>query len=90
MGATKQIDSKGRLLLGSEFAGTTFLMETQKDGSFLLRQAVTVPVETAWFFKNQKAQNLVKAGLEEAAQGKLKKSNWKSDSKLVNQLEDEE
>ena len=90
MGAAKQIDSKGRLLLGSEFAGTTFLIEQQKDGSLLLRPAVTVPVETAWFFKNQKAQNLVRAGLEEAAQGKLKKVNWKSDSKLVAQLEDDE
>ena len=90
MGAAKQIDSKGRLLLGSEFAGATFLMEKQKDGSLVLRPAVTVPVEAAWFFKNQKAQNLVRAGLEEAAQGKLKKVNWKSDSKLVAQLEDDE
>ncbi len=65
-------------------------METQKDGSLLLRPAVTVPVETAWFFKNQRAQNLVKTGLEEAAQGKLKKVNWKSDSKLVAKLSDED
>jgi hypothetical protein len=90
MGNAKQIDSKGRLLLGNEFAGATFLVESQKDGSLLLRPAVTVPVETAWFFKSQKAQNLVKAGLKEAAQGKLKKVNWKSDSKLVAQLEDDE
>jgi len=90
MGAAKQIDSKGRLLLGSEFAGATFLVETQKDGTLILRPALTVPVETAWFFKNQKAQNLVKAGLEEAAQGKTKKLNWKADAKIVAQLEDEE
>jgi hypothetical protein len=90
MGAAKQIDSKGRLLLGSEFAGTTFLMETQKDGSLLLRPAVTVPVETAWFFKNAKAQKLVKAGLEEAASGKLKKINLASDAKLVAKLDDNE
>lgn len=86
MGAAKQIDSKGRLLLGSEFAGATFLVEAQKDGSLLLRPALTVPVETAWFFKNQKAQELVKAGLEEAAQGKVKKISWKSDSKLAAKL----
>ena len=66
------------------------VMEKQKDGSLVLRPAVTVPVETAWFFKNQKAQNLVRAGLEESAQGKLKKVNWKADSKLVAQLEDNE
>ncbi len=73
-----------------EFAGTTFLMEKQTDGSLILRPALTVPVETAWFFKNQNAQNLVRAGLKEAAQGKLKKVNWKSGSKLVAQLEDDE
>ena len=90
MGAAKQIDSKGRLMLGSEFSGTTFLMEKQKDGTLILRPAVIVPVETVWFFKNSKAQNLVKAGLDEAAAGKLKKVNWKLDSKLVADLDDEQ
>ena len=90
MATAKQIDSKGRLLLGNEFAGSTFLVETQKDGSILLRPALTVPVETAWFYKNKKAQQLVREGLEAAAQGQLKKVNWKSDAKLASQLEDEE
>ena len=76
--------------MGSEFAGATFLMETQKDGSLLLRPALTVPVETVWFFKNQEAQKLVAKGLAEAGEGKLKKVNWQADRKLVAQLEDEE
>ena len=86
----KQTDSKGRLLLGSEFAGATFLMEVQKDGSLLLRPAITIPVETEWFFKNREAQQLLRDGLKEAAQGHLKKVNWKSDQKLAAQLEDDE
>ena len=90
MGAARQIDSKGRLLLGGEFAGATFLVESQNDGSFILRPAVTVPVDTAWFFKNKKAQHLVKTGWEEAARGKLKKVNWKSDVKIIAQSEDNE
>ena len=90
MAAAKQIDSKGRLLLGSEFAGATFLMETQPDGSLLLRPAITVPVEAAWFYKNPKAQKLLRAGLDEATEGKLKRVNWKSDAKLASLLEEDE
>lgn len=65
-------------------------MEAQKDGTLLLRPAVTVPLGTEWFFKSQKAQRLVRAGLEDIVKGKVKKVNWKADQKLASQLVDEE
>jgi hypothetical protein len=73
MAITKQSDSKGRILLGSAFAGATFLMETQKDGTLILRPAVTVPINEEWLWKNKKALASVMNGLEQARDGKLVK-----------------
>jgi hypothetical protein len=62
----KIADSKGRLLLGSEYANTEFILERRPDGVILLRPAVTVPVAEAWLFQNKEALASVTKGLEQA------------------------
>ncbi len=88
MAATKIIDSKGRLLLGNEFAGSTYLMEKNIDGIITLRPAITVPVKEAWLYQNKKAIESVQQGLNEAKSGKVKSIEWKSDAQTLEKLDD--
>jgi len=64
----KQVDTKGRIVLNKRFAGATMLVENRKDGSFVIRPAVTVPANEAWIWKNKKALAMVQRGLEDARQ----------------------
>lgn len=66
----KQVDSKGRITLDREYAGYTMLVETRKDGTIVLRPAVTVPANEAWLWKNKRALALVLGGLDEARERK--------------------
>jgi hypothetical protein len=67
MTTTKQIDSKGRILLGKRFAGETVLVEERPGGEYLLRPAVTVPAAEAWLWKNKIALASVRRGIEQAS-----------------------
>ncbi len=65
----KLADSKGRILLGKSYAGTTLLAEQHEDGTIILRPAVTVPTNEAWLWKNKIALAAVTRGLDEARAG---------------------
>ena len=69
----KKIDSKGRLLLGEEFANQNVLVELQIDGSLLLKPAAVVPIAEAWLYKNKEAYKSVQRGLEQASSAKFAK-----------------
>ena len=75
MGAARhrKIDAKGRLLLGEEYANQDVIMETQADGSLLLKPAAVVPIAEAWLYKNKSAFQSVRRGLEQAAARKFVK-----------------
>lgn len=82
--AAKKIDSKGRLLLGEELAGTTVLVEKRENGEYVVRPAVVIPVRERWLFENNDAMNSVLTGLKEAREQKVvkspafaKKKTWK-------------
>jgi hypothetical protein len=46
-------------------------------GELLLRPAVEIPASEAWLFRNEEAMVNVKAGLKDAAQGKISELNLK-------------
>ena len=68
---TRSVDKKGRLLLGTELADSTVLVERTEIGEFIIRPAVTVPLEEAWLFQNKKALDSVLRGLEDARLGRV-------------------
>jgi hypothetical protein len=86
MTAAKKIDSKGRLLLGEELAGSTVLVEKLESGEYVVRPAVVIPAREKWLFENEEALNSVLLGLKQAREGKIvkkpafaKKKPWKDD-----------
>ena len=85
----KQADSKGRIVLGRSYAGSTLLAEHRDDGTIVLHPAVTVPVREAWLWKNKKALAMVQEGIEEAAQGRRSTSpNLAVAAKLAGKIKD--
>ena len=80
----KKVDSKGRLLLGEEFANQNVIVEPQKDGSLLLKPAAVVPVAEAWLYKNKEAYKSVQRGLVQASHSKFAKDPRSArDAKLI-------
>ena len=85
MTAAKKIDSKGRLLLGEELAGTTVLVEKRENGEYVVKPAVVIPANEKWLFENEEALNTVMLGLKQTrrqVRGKPafdKKKSWKDE-----------
>jgi len=86
MNAAKKIDSKGRLLLGEDLAGTTVLVEKRANGEYVIKPAVVIPASEKWLFDNKEALSSVMTGLKQASEGKVvkspsftKKKSWKSE-----------
>ena len=86
MNAAKKIDSKGRLLLSQELAGTTVLVEKRNNGEYVIKPAVVIPANEKWLFQNEKALGSVMLGLKQAREGKFvenpsfsKKKSWKDE-----------
>lgn len=66
----RTIDSKGRVNVGSEFAGRHVLVEADESG-IALRYVDPVPVQEAWLWRNREALERVRQGVEEAQRGEL-------------------
>ncbi len=86
MNAAKRIDSKGRLFLGEELAGTTVLVEKRSNSEYVVKLAVVIPANEKWLFENEDALNSVMLGLRQAREGKVvkrpaysKKKSWKEE-----------
>ncbi len=68
---TKLVDNKGRLALGSQFAGCMVIVNDDNPDKIVIKRTVAIPAEEAWLFRNQQALNLVRQGLNEARAGQF-------------------
>ena len=66
---TKTLDSKGRVTLGSQFAGQTVVIDVSNPSCIMIRPVVMIPADEAWLYKNQTALDLVRQGLNDARGG---------------------
>ncbi|MEI6381286.1 MAG: hypothetical protein WCO81_10455 [Cyanobacteriota bacterium ELA615] len=63
---TKNVDSKGRIVLGKQFANRTAIVQYMDDGDIVIRLARIIPESEAWLYENEQALNLLRQGLKEA------------------------
>jgi len=67
-------DSKGRIQLGRLAKDVVrYHVVEESDGKIILFPEVAIPANEAWLYKNKKALEAVKKGLEDSASGKVKK-----------------
>ncbi len=71
---TKTVDTKGRVALGTQFAGQTVVIDDSNPTCILIRPVVLIPAAEAWLYKNDTALGLVRAGLDDARHGKFAES----------------
>lgn len=73
-----RLDSKSRISLGKLIDPdiTAFDVEERADGKLLLTPVVTmdIPAAEAWLYQNKQAFSMVKRGLKDAADGKVKRN----------------
>lgn len=62
----KVADSKGRVSLGSEFAGRVVIVNTDSDVT-TITPGVVIPESEAWLYRNPEALAAVRKGLADAA-----------------------
>ena len=67
---TSNADSKGRVVLGAQFANKMFRVSEQPDGNLLLEPVVAVHEREAWLYHNPEALASVRRGIEESKAGK--------------------
>ncbi len=68
--STKTVDSRGRLVLGPEYAGRTMIVES-RDGQILLTPAVVIPEHEVWLYRDPDAMASVQRGLRDAREGRV-------------------
>ena len=66
---TKTLDNKGRVTLGSQFAGQTVFIDDSNPDCILIKPVVMIPAQEAWLYKNKTATERVREGLDEARRG---------------------
>jgi hypothetical protein len=73
-------DTKKRVVLPRQLVGEdiTYHIYSNSLGQILLDPQVTIPASEAWLFNNTEALNLVRQGLDDAANGRISKVNTKS------------
>jgi hypothetical protein len=87
---TKTVDSKGRISLGSRFAGQTVLIEEVDRSEVRVTLAQVIPQRELWLQKNKKAKAAVLRGLAQARGRRRARSSpdLDQDARLVEQLDD--
>lgn len=66
-------DSKGRITLGPLAKGiSSFVVSKEDDGRLTLEPYKEIPAREAWLFENPDAIGAVRAGLADAAAGRLR------------------
>lgn len=68
-------DSRKRVALGralDDLGDASFNVYKDDEGRIILEPHVSIPASEAWLFRNEKALDSVRRGLEEAAGGKAK------------------
>jgi hypothetical protein len=71
---TRLADAKGRIMLGSQFAGRMVLVDDSNPAQLILKPAIAIPAADAWLYQNEKALNLVREGLKQAQSGQFSKT----------------
>lgn len=67
-------DAKGRIQLGKVAKDVVrYQIIEESDGKIILLPEVAIPASEAWLYKNKKALEAVKTGLEQSASGKIKR-----------------
>jgi hypothetical protein len=86
----KLADSKGRIMLGSEYANLMIIVDDSTPGQIVLKPAKAVPLADAWLYENKKALALVRTGLEQAQTGRFSETppDLVADAKLAEAIED--
>jgi hypothetical protein len=87
---TKTFDSKGRIALGSQFAGQTALVDVRKDGTIVIELARVIPEREAWLYANPAALERVREGLRQAQEGEFSKTppDLEADADFADESED--
>jgi hypothetical protein len=68
---TKTADSRGRVNLGKEFAGKTFVFEKIGETEMRLELARVIPERELWLYDNPKAKGAVLGALERLKEGRF-------------------
>ena len=63
---TKILDAKGRVTLGTKYAGQTVVIDDSNPGCIIIKPMVMIPAEEAWLYENKEARNLLRQGLKDA------------------------
>jgi hypothetical protein len=69
-GELRKPDAQGRIAIGKENAGETYVVEKQPNGNILLQPVMVMHKREAWLFANKEALASVKRGLKDAAEGR--------------------
>ena len=87
---TKTIDSKGRLALGSDFAGRLVLVDETDPDKIIITLARAIPEKEAWLYRNEEALDLVRHGLAQARKRRFSKTppDIDADAALAAEIED--
>ena len=85
---TKEVDAKGRIVLGKKFAGKTVIVEEIDDTEIRIITAEVIPHREFWVHKNKKAMASVQRGLAQAKAGEITKINPHEDDHWLEQLDD--
>jgi len=87
---TKLADSKGRVTLGSAFAGKTVLIEEVAEGEVHICIGKVIPQREAWLYANEVALGAVRKGLQQARELEFVNGpNLIDAKKLADQIEDD-
>jgi len=87
---TKTIDSKGRLALGSDFAGRLVIVDDADPDKIIITLARAIPEKEAWLYKNEEALSRVRQGLAQARERRFCKTppDIDGDAAFVAELQD--
>lgn len=87
---SKEVDAKGRIVLGKKFAGKTVIIEEIDDTEIRILTAALIPEREMWLHKNKRAMARVQEGLAQARAGAFSANppEVAADAKQTAQLDD--
>ena len=86
---TVTADNKGRITLGSKFAGKVFRVEEIDEFAVRAEIVTTIPAREMWLWQNKEALESVQRGLQEWARGEFAdNSAWEAAKELKKRLDE--
>ena len=68
---TKQVDSKGRIMLDKRFANRAVIVQVVDETEVRITMARVIPEREAWLYDNLSAKQAVFTGIEQARAGQF-------------------